>query len=55
MARSMEDAAKTLVHYIEVMARRTGDGLGWDERRELDDAVEAFREADRLLDSQRPQ
>jgi hypothetical protein len=52
MAKTLEEAAKTLVHYINTLAGP--DGLSPDSQMELQDVVEAFREADEALEGRRP-
>jgi hypothetical protein len=51
----LEQAALTLVHYINVLAGQVGDGLSHEARDELARAVDAFREVDDMLEQSRTQ
>lgn len=46
MAQSTEQAARILVHYIEIALLSSGNDISPEGRRELADVIEAFRAAD---------
>ena len=57
MAQSTEQAARTLVHYIEIALLSAGNEITPDMRSELQDVIEAFKAADKAayeLHSQHP-